>query len=57
MAKDQAEIKHSTQTGVLSNGLEKIQLVEEREEIYKKGDAKSKIAAVDEEQKDVRMQL
>ena len=56
MAKDQAEIKHSTQTGILSNDLEKIQLVEEREEIYKKGDEKSKVATVDEEQKEVRKQ-
>ena len=55
MDKSRAEIKHNTQIAGLSNDLEKIQLVEEREEIYKKGDAKSKIAAVDEDQKDVRM--
>ena len=54
MDKYQEEIKHNTQTGILSNDLEKIQLVEEREEIYKNGDEKSKVAAVDEEQKDVR---
>ena len=54
MAKDQAEIKHSTQTGILSNDLEKIQLVEEREEIYKEGYTQSQVTSVDKEQKDVR---
>ena len=44
---------HSRQIAVLSNDVEKIQLVEEREEICKEGDEKSQVAAVDEGEKDV----
>ena len=45
--------KHSTEMAGLSNDLEKIQLVEEMEEIYKDGDDNSKDATVDEGEKDV----
>ena len=53
LAKSQTERKHSTEMAGLSNDLKKIQLVEEREEIYKDGDEKSKVATVDEGEKDV----
>ena len=50
MDKYQAEIKHKTQTGVLSNDLEKIQLAEE---IHEEGDKKSQTPA-DEGEMDMR---
>ena len=53
LAKSQTERKHSTEMAGLSNDLKKIQLVEEREEIYKDGDEKSKVVTVDEGEKDV----
>ena len=53
LAKSQTERKHSTEMAGLSNDLKKIQLVEEREEIYKDGDEKSKVVNVDEGEKDV----
>ena len=58
MAKDkaesQAERKHSTEMAGLSNYVEKIQLVEEREEICKEGGEQSQVPAVEEGGKDVR---
>ena len=39
----------------LSNDVDKIQLVEGREEIHKEGDETSKVSAVDEGDKDRRM--
>ena len=51
-ALSQAERKHSTEMAGLSNDLEKMKLVEERKETYKK-DEESKVAAVDKGEKDV----
>ena len=48
--------KQSTEMAGLSNDLEKIQLVEEREEIYKEGYGQSHAPAVEKGEKDVRTQ-
>ena len=53
LAKSQTERKHNTGMAGLSNDLKKIQPVEERLKICKDGDEKSKVAAVDEGEKDV----
>ena len=56
MAKSQSERTHRTQIVCLGNDVEKIQIVEEMEEIYEGGDKKSQsqTPTVDGGEKDVR---